>query len=72
MSKVEKLRFTFGCGVNAILVLQEEGSDDLVVDEVAAAVLARDHEPEEEEALGQRVQRDPEEQLIAEELQDAE
>ncbi len=53
-------------------MLQEEWSDDFVVDNVAAAVLARHHEPEKEQALGERVQRDPEEQLVAEELQDAE
>jgi len=58
--------------IDIILVLQHERSQNLVVDDVRAAVGAGNHQPEEKDALGKRVERDPEEQLVAEELEDAE
>jgi len=53
-------------------MLEEEWPQDLAVNDVAAAVLARHHQPDEEEALGQRVKGNPEEKLIAKVLEDAE
>lgn len=57
--------------VYSVLVLEHEWLQDSVVDQVGATVLARDHEPQKDEAFGERVQWDPEEEEIAKELQDA-
>jgi len=58
--------------VDAILMLDHEWPQDLVVDDVGSAVVARHHKPKKKNALRQSVERDPEEQLVAEELEDAE
>ena len=53
-------------------MFDEERPNDSWIDELRAAVSAGHHQPEEQHALGQRVERDPEEQMIAKELAQAE
>ena len=58
--------------VNAVRMFDKEWPKDSRVDEMRATVFAGHHQPEEEHTLGQRVERYPEEQMIAKELAQAE
>ncbi len=58
--------------VNLWLILQKPWLYQSVVDQEGAAIVAWNHEPEKKGALGQCVEWNPEEQLVAEELQEAE
>jgi len=58
--------------VDAVLVFCDEWLENTVVDGVGAARCAGNHGPHKKQALGQGVERNPEQKLVAEELQDAE